>query len=279
MKERLLSDTEQAQMLAWSQQDVSLAEQARRLGRPATNLQHTYREFMRAGLIHKRTRSPWRHWTAQEREELCHLIDTGYSYEAIGVKLNRSRGAIVVEAKRRHRGITTTQATLSARSVAELLGLGCAKIVSRWVRRGWLKARNAGLEKRPLWRVDLSDLWAFMENDQTWMAWEVGRITDGALREWAEELRQGKPRWLSEGEVAARYHVTTAAVAQWIYKGWLPAVRYGNHWVRESSLENWVPPCDRPKTTWNHPPAGWPRDGWVVVAQAGGVTMRRRAAV
>ncbi len=270
-----LSPAEQQQILVWSQEGIGLAEQARRLGRPVTNLQATYRRYVRAGLIPKRERAPWRPWSSTERDQLHALIDGGYGYDAIARKLKRSRNAIVVETKRRYHRVTTTPATWSAHDVARLLGLGCSKTVSRWISRGWLKARNAGQEDRPLWRVSLPDLWAFMENDQTWMAWEVERITDAALREWAQELRQGKPRWLSEGDVAARYHVTTAAVAQWIYKGWLPAVRYGNHWIRESELECWVPPCERPKTTWTHPTGDWPRDGWVEVGQCGGVTLRR----
>lgn len=274
-----LSETEQAQILAWSQEGIGLAEQARRLNRPVTNLHNTYRRYVQAGLIPKRERPAWRSWTSQERNTLFELIDRGYSYDAIARKLNRSRNSILVEIKRRHyHHITTTPATWSARDVARALGLGCSKTVSRWIRWGWLKARNAGTKQRPLWRITPIDLYACLEKPNTWMAWEIERITDPVLREWAQELREDQPRWLSTGEIAARYSVGPKTVYQWISKGWLPAVRYDNHYIRESDLVGWVPPCERSKTTWKHAPRDWPRDGWVVAGKHGGVTLRRRAA-
>ena len=136
-----LSPAEQQQILVWSQEGIGLAEQARRLGRPVTNLQATYRRYVRAGLIPKRERPPWRPWTSGERDQLHALIDGGYSYDAIARKLKRSRNAIVVETKRRYHRVTTTPATWSAHDVARLLGLGCSKTVSRWIGRSGASAR------------------------------------------------------------------------------------------------------------------------------------------
>lgn len=243
-----LSPAEQALILSWSQAGIGLAEQARRLGRPATNLQQTYRRYVREGLVPKRERAPWRPWTNEERYELFDLVDRGYSYDAIARKLKRSRNAILIEISRRHyHHITTTPATWSAQAVARLLGLGCSKTISYWIRRGWLKARNAGQKERPLWRITPINLYAFLENHDTWMAWEVEQITDPAIREWAQELRQGQSRWLTTGEVAKRYSVGHKTVNVWIHRGHLPATRYDNHYIRESDLEGWVPPCERPR--------------------------------
>jgi excisionase family DNA binding protein len=86
-----------------------------------------------------------------------------------------------------------------------------------------------------------------MERPEHWMAWDAERVTGEALREWARELRRGKPRWLTPGEVAERYGVTFEAVGQWVAKGWIPATRYGNWWVSEADLEGWVVPCERSK--------------------------------
>lgn len=273
-----LSPDEQAQILAWSQAGIGLAEQARRLGRPVTNIQATYRNCVEAGLVPKRERPSWRPWTGEERDRLFELINCGYGYNAIAKKLRRSRNSVIIELKRRryHR-VTTGPATWSAHDVARLLGLSCSKIVSGWIRRKWLKARNAGRKDRPLWRISPADLYSCLEQPQTWMAWEVENITDPAIRAWAEELRQGQPRWLTEGEVAARYHVTPKAVYQWILWGFLPAVRYDNHYIRESDLEGFVPPCERPRTTWLPRDKTWPTDGWIEVGRVGGVTLRRRA--
>jgi hypothetical protein len=76
--------------------------------------------------------------------------------------------AVVLKAKRLGVRITTTNATLSARDAAGLLGKGCSKSVAAWIRHGWLKARNAGRAGRPLWRVQWEDLTAFLENPAYW---------------------------------------------------------------------------------------------------------------
>ena len=267
-----LTDSERALLLTWSQQGISLAEQARRLCRPVSNLAGTRRQLIRASQISVQPRPPRRAWTAADRELLGQLIDTGHSYDAIAEKLGRSRKAIILECKRRNRRLLNTRALMTAREVAELLGKPCSKTVSRWIALGWLKARNAGTPERPLWRIALDDLWTFLENPNTWMAWQPVTIADPDLRGWALELRQDQPRWLTVGEVAQRYHVVQQTVNQWIEKAELKAVKYGNHWIRECDLEGWVPPYNRPRDD-------WPRDGWVEVGRTrGGAILRRHAA-
>lgn len=270
-----LTAEEEAQLLAGLRAGMGLAAIGRQLGRPRSNLEGTRRRFVHAGFVPKRERAPCKPWTIADKSKLAAMIDTGYSYDRIASRLGRTRGAVITECKRHYLRITTSDTTLSARAVAELLGLGCSKIVARWIRRGWLKARNAGSKTRPLWRIDRCDLDTFLENESVWMAWEPSLIRDSALREWATELRHGRPRWLPIGEVAQRYHVEWRAVGVWIRRGWLPGVRYGNWWLRESDLIGWVVPGDRPHTD---APMDWPSDGWHTILQIEGLTLRRRKA-
>jgi predicted DNA-binding protein YlxM (UPF0122 family) len=250
MTYRLPAD-EQALILDWSRQGISLAEQARRLNRPATNLMATYRRYVRAGLLPRRTRGRWRRWTPKETAYLKKLLADGYSYDEIARILKRSRTSIILKATRRTGRLTTVGTTWSARDVAHLLGIGCAKTVSRWIQWGWLPARNGGgAGQQPLWRIQKADLYTFLSNRMYWMAWQPERITNDSMRAWAMDLRRNQPRWLSVGEVADRYSVTPTAVGNWIRKGYLPTARYGNHWIWEADLVGWQPPCDVDRRVW-----------------------------
>lgn len=215
----------------------------------------------------------WKEWPAEQTDLLHKMLDAGYGYDAIARRLGRTRVAVEIKCKRAGVRVTTSPATLSARDVAALLGKGCSKSVTRWIQQGWLRARNAGGPGHTaLWRVQWDDLTAFMERREYWSTWEPARITDACLREWAQELRQHEPRYLTMGQVAARFCVSYKAVAQWINKGWLPAIRAGkqNRLVLESDLDGWVVPADRSK-------AGIPKGaGRVVVGKA--QIVERRAA-
>ena len=250
MTARLPEDA-QALVLEWSQQGIGLAEQARRLNRPVTNLLGTYRRYVRAGLLPRRTRGRWRKWTSKETAQLKQFLSDGYSYDTIAHTMKRSRTSIILKAKRRTGRLTTVDATWSARDVAHLLGLGCAKTVTRWIQWGWLPARNGGgAGHHALWRIQKADVYTFLSNRMYWMAWQPERITNESMRTWALALRQGQPRWLSVGEIADRYSVTVSGVGNWIKKGYLPTTRYGNHWIWEADLIDWQPPCDVDRRVW-----------------------------
>lgn len=246
MSKSRLTAEQQALVEAWTLEGVSPAEQAKRLGLPVTRIAATRRRVLREGQAPNKPRQPWRTWSAKDTDKLINLVEQGFSYTQIARRMKRTEVSIKLKAKRLGVRITTTNATLSARDVAEQLGLGCGKTVSRWIRLGWLKARDAG-HKRPLWRVQWEDLTTFMENPDYWIAWRPERIGDLALREWAQELRAGEERLLTHSEIARRVGVGRDTVGNWLYQGELPYVRYGNRFVPESALDGWVPPCERSK--------------------------------
>jgi flavin-dependent dehydrogenase len=135
---------------------------------------------------------------------------------------------------------------LTARVVAAKLGLGCSKAVARWIGAGYLRGRRGqGCGLYRMWYVKEEALLDFLEDPRYWHLWEPDRVEPG-LRAWVSEIRDGV-RFLTTGEVGARFFVHHAAVNDWIHKGYLPAVRHGNWLVRESDLVGFVPPCERPR--------------------------------
>ena len=118
------------------------------------------------------------------------MVDEGRGYDWIARKLGRSREAVMLKAARIGHRVMTTAATLSARDVALLLGLGCSKTVVRWVREYGLPGRNAGRKDRPLWRIAPSDLVAWLERPEHWMKYDPRLIAAPELRDRLQRLRQ-----------------------------------------------------------------------------------------
>jgi helix-turn-helix protein len=189
-----------------------------------------------------------RDWTHEDMDRLVSLLDAGFDYDYCARQLRRTRTAIVVKTKRMRCKMTTRPTVLTAREVSRLMGVPCAKTVVRWITQGWLKAKPAVSQGRKIWRVCWDDLMAFLEREEAWISWWPERITDADIRARAQALRQ--ERLLTQGEVAARFHVGVETVGQWLDKGWLPFRRYGargNRMVPESALLGWIPPCQRSK--------------------------------
>lgn len=201
----------------------------------------------------RRERLRYRGWSSAELEMLRTGYELGESNAQIARRLERSPVAVKVKAKRL--GLrTVNRRTVTAREIANLLGLGCAKTVARWIAADGLEALNGGTRAKPIWRVRWDDLLSFLRRRDRWMAWDPARITDPALRAWAAELRSGPGRWLTPGEVARRCHVDRNVPNAWIARGELPATRYGNWWIWSEDLDGWTPPGERPRD-WNrwHP--------------------------
>lgn len=189
-----------------------------------------------------------RDWTHEEIDRLVTMLDAGHDYSHCARQMRRSEVAIRVKVKRIRKAMTKRPTVLTARQVADLMGVPCSKTVVRWIKQGWLKARSAISNARTIWRITWDDLMAFLERPEGWISWHLERVVDEALREHALAVRQGEDFLLSQADVARRYHVGVETVGQWLDKGWLPAMRYGtrgNRMIPESALSGWVPPCER----------------------------------
>ena len=149
--------------------------------------------------------------------------------------------------KRKRLGLRASDRhTLSAATVAQIMGVGCPKTVTSWVGRGWLRPIG-GRRARP-WRFAATALWDLVVLPEAVVAIQPERITDGELRAYALEQRAQHPRWLRLREVALRYHVTSGTVAGWVAQGRFAAdqvQRYGVLWLREDALTDFVAPCEQ----------------------------------
>lgn len=234
-----------ATLAALTVEGVPVATIAARLGRGYGEVIRMRGVLKARGEIERLAPGGQREWTVADDSDLRELLWAGHDYDTIARRLGRSRNAIVIRCKRHLRlRLLRVPTLLTCREVATLLGLGCSKTVTRWIELGWLPGRKTRIGTRHVWRIHDLDLYDMLMNEQTWMAWAPERITDPDLRQWTAELRAGAPRWLTTGEVARRLGFVVGAVHRWIVEGRLPAVRYGNWYIRESDLVGFVAPID-----------------------------------
>lgn len=182
-------------------------------------------------------------WTQEQEWRLRELIDSGYGYADCATRLGRTRAAVVIKSKKLRATVTKVQSTLSAQDAAQLLGIDRA-IVARWIYAGDITARNARTTSNPLWRITWEQLTAFLERRDRWMAWKPECITDLALREWAQEMRQDTGRWLTIVQAATQLHVSRWTVSGWVREKRLPAVRYYQWWVHSDDLIDFPIPAN-----------------------------------
>ena len=191
-------------------------------------------------------------WTPERVTRLEGYLEQGLSDEVIARRFGVSSDAVNL-ARKRHRVDSRTRLTLNSRKVAAQLGIPCSKTVVGWIEAGWLKARRGPARGgNRQWLIKEEAVLDFLRDPAHWHRWQPERIPDICFREWAIEVRAGV-RFLTVGEVAARYSVIVNMVGQWIHKGWLPAVRHANWLIRESDLAGWVVPCER-RRWWRRPP-------------------------
>jgi hypothetical protein len=174
-------------------------------------------------------------WTLDRRYRVMTYLNLGLSDAAIGKKMGVSGEAIKL--MRRRYGIEgVTKTKLTAREVARVMGVQCAKSVTRWIAARLLRGEH-GYRQGPhrIWLVERVDLYGFVEDEGTWHVWDPARITDRDLRRYATRIRGGV-RFLTPGEVADRMFVQHTTVNSWIHKGFLPARRWGNWWIDERDL-------------------------------------------
>lgn len=146
---------------------------------------------------------------------------------AVGVHLRRER-------KLRLTARTKQDNLLTARGVADLLGVGCAKSVTRWIERGLLRGRTLPLDAT-IYAVAYPDLLRFAVNPHHWIYFHPERVTDTTLRRMIAQRRaRWQDAWWTPGEVAAYHGVHHTCVNHHIRLGVLPAKRWGNWWILRS---------------------------------------------
>lgn len=183
-------------------------------------------------------------WTSADLWRLAEFIERGWDDVRIGAALGCTPEAACI-ARKRHGLRSRTAMLMSSRTVAQRMGVSCAKTVARWIETGLLRGHR-GQQRGPYqqWYVTDDDLLRFIDDPATWHVWTPERIADTDLGEHALAVR-GHVRYLTIGQVAWRCCVTTNAVNAWIRRGLVPARRYGNWWIDERDLAGFTPPGQR----------------------------------
>lgn len=185
-------------------------------------------------------------WTEADRMVVEEMIAAGRSIREIARKMKRSENSVKVYTARNLK--LRVIRPMTAHKVAVTLGLGCGKTVTRWIAQGYLRGyrTNLGAAQNKQWLVTEDALLDFMRAPEHWHRWEPERIADWTLREWAQETRT--ETYYTQAEVAKRYSVVIATVAQWMDRGFLRYADTGSHrMVPASALVGFVVPSDRPK--------------------------------
>ena len=114
------------------------------------------------------TRGRKRNWTPDELARAEEMIEDGRSERAIAARLGRSENGVHVYLGRHGRSRTALR-PMSATRVARLLGIGCAKMVARWMQAGWLASRRGHWQgPNRVWWTSEQDLQAFLEDSRHW---------------------------------------------------------------------------------------------------------------
>jgi len=173
------------------------------------------------------------------------------SLRAICKHLQRSPNAIKVASFRKlHHGMKANFYT--AREVARLFGISCAKTIVGWMEQGWLNGRRSFARAGP------NIAWCFTEENikrclrqRPWLC-DLKKMERHYFRTIVQEEYDKDP-WYSCAEAAGLIGLKSDdAVMRYIYRKWLPAVkRPGGPWqgqwiIRQSDIHKFLASDPRP---------------------------------
>lgn len=171
-----------ATLRACREAGLSWDEIARRLGTTTGAVKNARWRF---GLPKRRSH---KRWTPRRRWDLMTLLEHGYNDQQAARKLGVSADA-VRQARHRYGFAPAYQQHMTANQISQMLGTSSV-YVSRWIRRGWLRATKLRRGRYGVYQVTYEDLVAFLENRRYWSLWRVEDITDDSLRWHARWVRE-----------------------------------------------------------------------------------------
>lgn len=151
-----VEETEQLKTL-WG--NTPLTEISKQLGRSINSINH---KASRLGITKRKAR-----WTEAEIEFLSDNWGK-YRLDTLCKKLNRSRNGVIDMAVRilQLGPSTQSQGRLTARCLADTLGV-CNDTVLNWIKRHGLKARlKATHSIKKVYQIEMSDFWKWAEANQ-----------------------------------------------------------------------------------------------------------------
>jgi len=178
-------------------------------------------------------------WSEQEDDFL--RLNLGFlSEEEIAQHVGRTWVAVRLRWKR-DLGLpapTKTPGYVTANQAAKMLDKD-VHAVCHWIRRGWLPAHLLPFRNgRMVWRIRVEDLKRFAVKPEHWILFRPERVRDPHLaRLVALAVERWGDEWLAPGQVAAMHDVRHTDVNRFIRAGRLPAVKWGNWWIRRSDAD------------------------------------------
>lgn len=194
-------------------------------------------------------------WTSEELEYLADNIGRKSKAE-IAEHLNRTEDALKIAAYRKLNGLNQRSNIYTARTVAQVLGISCAKTIVAWMEKGFIQGKRAPFAygKTPCWSFEYEDIIACLL-ERPWLA-NIRRMELSYFRTIVKEAFDKDP-WYGCKEAAPFFGlVDINAVHRYIYRGWLPALRrplsgngHNGSWgwvIRQSSIDTFLENDPRP---------------------------------
>lgn len=127
-------------------------------------------------------------------EEISYLEDKWgvKSVEAIAKKLNKTKTAILIKAKRLKLGSPYNSGEyINANQTAELLQVQVKTITKTWIGKYGLNGRKRALKELEMWQIKMTDLVKWLkENQDKWDSRKVELYALGAEPDWLQKKRK-----------------------------------------------------------------------------------------
>lgn len=187
--------------LVLSHSQMTARQQAAYLG---ISVDRRRRRLYRAGRITLQDRYIPPKLTPERRAAITSLFyEDGYSLTGVADRCNISArvvGKVVCEEHRSRAPFVMTPEVSRIFTITE-------NTVRIWIAYGWLPASKSSDGARAHYRWQRADLFDFVRNPATWIAWQPTQITDPELRNVAELARSAvRGRWWTIKEIAAHHN-------------------------------------------------------------------------
>lgn len=170
-------------------------------------------------------------WTEREKTLLItkrHLLSPAEMAKMLG----RSEVAARLKLKRLgYNWIRDVNGFFTMRATARIFGVD-AKAVGWWIDSGWLRGDSFPTGQGPYCarKIAWEAICDFIEDEGCWHLWGPGRMKPGNFKEYAEEIRDGRGRFLTTGELGRLAFYDHRWIRELIARGVIRAKKHGPNW-------------------------------------------------
>lgn len=177
-------------------------------------------------------------WSPEETEFVRQNLGP-MTYEEIGEMLGRSWNAVKIrQVRQRIPAPSKRPGYLTGNQVAKLFRVDIHSVM-RWRACGIMPFEVLPGE-RGIMSVHIRTVYRWAVQPRNWIYFKAERVRDAHLRRLVELAQERwKDEWWTVGQVEDYHKLTDGLVRKHIQKGLLPAVRWGNWWVRKSDAMNY----------------------------------------